>query len=430
MTLRRRMALIGIATLALVLWSFAAAFLRSAWLVGATPVLLAGWLVVATYHGYFLLRALRWRQRQAEEKVALAALVIPEQVQRPEAFEGVQDIDEAEHSLLPKAPDYQGMYRAKGIVVAVLPPLALLFIFVQALYFAGRGTFGAGMVLGEALLLFCLIVLVWTRPGPTQEWVEGRIRAELMRREQYLRLAMVGPYLGLSSGHARRSTVDRIELIASADLDQLRRLTPMAPVDTIDTPGTWVDELWNRAPDAGGLSDLCERMRCYLHYRIGKQVMWFELGVRSNERPERWIAQPLKVAVVLALTAALLHFGLHIAGIGESQAETGDIALASTLTVLLAAVLPPISAALLGLQSLFSFNTLAYSYGETRRELLRQRASLQLLIDRYGESDDDGRRHRVAMAFQALVLETESVLTREMERCIMIVQRREFEVAA
>lgn len=76
-------------------------------------------------------------------------------------------IDQAQHTLLPKPPDYQGRYRAAGLSVALLPSLALLCLALQVLLFPHGTPWGVGLVAAEALFLGWFIFLVWTSPNPS-----------------------------------------------------------------------------------------------------------------------------------------------------------------------------------------------------------------------------------------------------------------------
>ena len=67
------------------------------------------------------------------------------------------------------------------------------------------------------------------------------------------------------------------------------------------------------------------------------------------------------------------------------------------------------------------------SYEQTRGELIELRAELQQLIFAATRKDPNRTLRR---SFQALVLHTESALTIELQRWIMLVSRPEFEVSA
>jgi hypothetical protein len=281
-------------------------------------------------------------------------------------------------------------------------------------------------VFAEALFLSWLIWKVWLSPDPTRQWLQARLRAELLRREQYLCLAAVGPYLRLKSAPADQVATKRLDLLVSGELHQLRQLTPLATPHSSDDPKQgdrrWLDELWQSADISVRLPAALDRMYCYLHYRIGKQKIWFTLGVRLNYRFENWITQGLKAAVLIAFAAAAIHAALLF----ERVEHTSTLPL---LTHLLAFVLPPLGAAFLALQSLFASRALAFSYYNAYEELLRLEANLRWLIKRYQAATDDAERRRGETEFQALVLHTEYALTQEMEKWILLNYRPEYEVA-
>lgn len=424
MKVRHRVGIIAAVAAALAFWFLIAVKSDYPWLIGLAPVLLAVWLLLVCYHGYFLLRASRWHRRQQEEKEAIAKLAIPPNIKKPNAFEGVKAIDDAQKRVLPNVPDRQGRFRAVAITVALAPPLALLFLSVQTLFFPHGGPWGVGLVIAEALFLFWVIWSVKINSDPTQHWIQERLRAELLRREQYLCLAAVGPYLTRGSALAE-GAAKRLELIVNCDIDQLWQLIPLAaPYNSDDTAQgdhRWLDTLWQSAANLATLPDGLERMNCYLHYRIGKQKMWFTLGAQMNRHFEKSTARALKSAVLTAFAVVCIHAALLLVQVEH----TGALPL---LTHSLAFALPPLGASFMALQSLFAFRGLTFSYNYAHEELLRQEANLRRLIKRYQASSDDTAQHNGETEFQALVLHTEDSLTREMERWIFLNHRPEFDV--
>lgn len=399
-------------------------------LIAATPVVVACWLLVAVDCGYFLLRAKRWQHRQALEYQALEQLAIPSKTRKPVTFAGVASIDEAQHAALSEVADYQGKYFAAGIKVAVLPLLAVLALGLQTLAVNERSSFGIGLAATEALLLVFLAYLIWVRPDPTRDWVTSRIRAELFRREQYLRMALVGPYLDLPTDEADHRSELRTGLFGEGSATELRQLIPMA---TQTAEGTrpiverWIDQLWQKPEEESHLwaDDLEERMCSYLHYRLDKQLLWFKLGVAANERAERQITLTLKAALLAAVVIAgtdTILLSQHVTSGQPSRMEPVPVSVG-----LLAFALPPACAVLLAVQELFTYRKLGVSYAQTRDELVELRAELQQLIFAATRKDKPRALRRV---FQALVLHTESVLTLELQRWIMLVSRPEFEVSA
>jgi hypothetical protein len=335
----------------------------------------------------------------------------------------VDAIDQAQHILLPKPPDYQGRYRAAGLSVALLPSLALLCLTLQVLLLPHGTSWGVGFVAAEALFLGWLIFLIWTSPNPSLRWARSRFRAELLRREQYLCLAAVGPYLELPAQEASGISRRRVELIRGASFEDLKRLLPMTTQERGEYNGdsTWIDALWNHTNSSAAFSDLLERMQCYLHYRIEKQIMYFSLGSELNERGEKRATQILKGAVILAVMHAVML------AYESGQEEHSSL---SVLVTLLAFLLPPISASLLAIQNLFGFHALAALYQGTQRELLVLRSNLDQLIETYEKGFSDSENLLLEERFQALVLCTEQALTYELEKWMLLVLRGEYEIGA
>jgi hypothetical protein len=398
-------------------------------LIAAAPVVVACWLLVAVDCGYFLLRARRWKRRQELERQALERLAIPPKIKKPVTFAGVASIDEAQHAALSVVADYQGKYFSAGIKVAVLPLLAVLALVLQTLAVDEGSPSGIGLAATEALLLVFLAYLIWMRQDPTRDWVDSRIRAELFRREQYLRMALVGPYLDLPADEADNRSELRTGLFTEGSAAELRRLIPMATRTAEGTRSVerWIDQLWQQAEEESDIwaDDLEDRMRSYLHYRVERQLLWFKLGVAANERAERQITLILKAALLAAVVIAGTHTILlsqHV-----SSGQPSRMAFFPVSVGLLAFTLPPACAVLLGVQELYAYRTLGVSYEQTRDELIELRTELQQLIFAATRSDP----HRaLGRSFQALVLHTESALTIELQRWIMLVSRPEFEVSA
>lgn len=409
-----------------VVWFLIATISGTPWLICTMLVTFSAWLLFIIYHGYLLLRANWWRQTHQEEKEALTKLAIAPTVKRPEEFgEHIQAIHDAQKRMLSEAPDFQGRFLALGITVSLVPPLALLFLSLQTLFFPHSSSWGAGLVFAEGLLLFYLIWNVWTNPDPTQRWVQARVRAEVLRREQYLCMAAVGPYLQSSSSPSRQVGTNRLDLLVSAEIPQLRQIIPLSTPCDFESSNhgdcRWLDDLWRSADSSVRLPDALERMECYRHYRIGKQKMWFTRSSRLNHGYERWITCALKIAVLIAFAAASIYAALLFEQMDHSSALP-------KVAHLFGFVLPPLGAAFLALQSLFSFRTLAISYYNTYEELLRLETNLVWLIKRYQTTTDEAEYHRIETEFQALVLHTESILTQEMKTWILLIQRSEYDV--
>jgi hypothetical protein len=380
-------------------------------LIGALPVAIAVWSLFVVHHGYLVTRALRWRRRQRTERQRLAELAIPADVPKPGLFDGVAAIDAAQHALLPRIPDYQGAMYARGVKVALLPSLAVLVAALQATLSQPSAAVAIGLASAELAVMLLLIALVWRSPNPADQWVRARTRAELLRREQYLRLAAVGPYQSLDALDADRRTADRIsQLTSTVDTELRRHIALTSPAGV-----RWIDQLWTGPGPGPRPSAVAERLRSYLYYRVGKQLLWFELGTESNQRAERQIAMAIKAALVAAVAAIGVQTLLQT-GHGPSGTP-----VQSTATVLTLA-LPPVCAFLLAVQELYSYRRLGLSYGQTLDDLRQAQTELTELL---AGPDNDERARR----FQAVVLHTETALTDELRRWVMLTQRDEFDLA-
>jgi hypothetical protein len=413
MTLARRAWLLVAATLTVAALIYLALHSGHAVPAFALPVMVAVYLMCLVHYGYFILRELKWRRRREVEREALAQVAIPPDVPRPSSFQGVKEIDEAQHRLLPPIPDYQGTYFARGIRIALLPAIAIVFAAAQN-SFAGGTPFEMGLIGAEVIVLFTILWLVWINPEPVKAWLSARVRAELMRREQYLRLACAGPYLGLAPDAATRRTHSRIIELRDADPEQLRQLISM------NGEPQWLDQIWRRPTASLPVEGLADRMRSYLYYRIDKQIMWFGLGTAAKEKAEWRTAGVVKTVLVLAILGGMAQMVL------VSQQPEPNIAV--VLVSFASLVLPAACVLLLGVQQVLSYQRLALSYAETRRELLASRAALSDLIDEL-HAVGDGGADEIGRRFQSLVLRLENELTQELLRWIMFIRRSEFEVA-
>jgi hypothetical protein len=401
---------------------------NSSILLSMLAILLAAWLVGAIHCSYHLVRAASWRLRQRAEKDALAVLSIPSDVKPVTAYAGVNELDAAQKRVLEVAPDYQGRYRAAGIKIAALPGLAVVFLSAQTIFVPAGGSAAVGLAFAESLLLFVLVAMVWARPQPTHDWVQSRMRAELLRREQYLRLVSVGPYLGRTEAEQAEISDTRIVAISESGLRQLEELTVPAEREPAHSRGVerpWIDAIWQTPETRSTIAaDISDRMRSYLHYRIGKQLMWFTLGIGACERLDRRITWALKILVLAAVVVAAVHATLlFVAGSRSRPYGTSD----PLLVALVAAVLPPFCSGLVAGHDVFGVRKLALSYRDIRRALRRYEHSLQSLINRLGTATADRAVKQITIEFQALVLHTEVALTEEMQRWVMLVYRPEFE---
>src|SRR5271157_5860232 len=207
----RRNWLVGVALLLTSLAALAASSRTTmTWLQLTSPVIITlcvlWWLRIL----YFWQRKTSFERRERRRRDHPAEkLDIPAGVKKPEQYDGGQSLHEAQWSNIGRAVEAQGNYFASGILAAVLPPLALLLLSFQLLALPTGGSWAVGLILGEISCLVILVYLALTSREPTAEWIENRLRTELFRREQYLLLAGVGPYLFQKPSEATEEALRR-----------------------------------------------------------------------------------------------------------------------------------------------------------------------------------------------------------------------------
>jgi len=148
------------------------------------------------------------RERRRTQNPAVS-LVIPTDVKKVEQYEGGQPLHDAQWTYIGRAAEAQGQYFATGILAAVLPPIALVLLSLQLLAVPEGGSWALGLILSEILCLGIRVYFALTDREPTAEWIVNRVRTELFRREQYLLLAGVGPYLGRDALKAHEEALRR-----------------------------------------------------------------------------------------------------------------------------------------------------------------------------------------------------------------------------
>ncbi len=381
--------------------------------------LLALWL---SQEIYFWQRSASYERRtKRREQFPAHDLSIPTGVRKPEAFGGGKHLHEAQWKYLNRAVEAQGHYFANGIRAAVLSPAALLLLALQVLIWPHGGGWAFGLILSEAFCLGTLLYLVWTAPEPTAEWIGNRLRCEILRREQYLLVAGVGPYLGYDESSAARMAATRRGQIEGTDFGALSELVPLQ-----DYGGkTWMEHLYVYARQTAS-TDCLDRMECYLHQRLGKQLLWFANELRDCEENERFASQFLKLTLLCAIVVAFLH-GCHLYhGLEAGDAAEGSIA--SIAIGLFGITLPPVATAVFGIQAMYNFRGRSRIYSREKGLLHGHHGELLALVQEAkapSRSLDD-----IDFDFRALVLRTESSLTLELSQWLLLMYRAEHEAGA
>jgi hypothetical protein len=397
-----------------------------------TPVVLtlcALWLVRSLYlwqRPASYRRRLQRRNAHPAEKLDTQSSGI----KKPEQYDGGEILHEAQWTYLGRAVEAQGVYFANGILRAVLPPLALLLLSLQLLAVPGGGNWAIGLILSEVLCLGILIYSALTIREPTGTWIENRIRTELLRREQYLFLTGVGPYLGSDDSECFRIALQRRGQIEAADARTLAALVPMQE----HSGSTWLEVLHQKGTGKlQGRSDCVERMESYLYHRVEKQLLWFANELRDCEENERLWSRLLTGALLAAIAVAMVHV-LHLHGEHSSTDPTNGPGHWAIVIGALAIVLPPLSTACLGILAIYNFTGRIRTYGHEKGLLHAHRGRLEALVSKANGlgSEAAGSRElgKIDFEFRAAVLRTEDSLSTELEQWMLLMERREPEVAA
>jgi hypothetical protein len=370
----------------------------------------------------------RRRERRRKEDPA-EKLEIPAAVKKVEMYDGVKTLHEAQWTYLNRSVEAQGAYFANGILAAILAPLALLLLSSQLL--APQGTpieVSIGLILSEILCLITLVYLGLTNPEPTAEWIENRTRTELFRREQYLVLAGVGPYLNLSPPNAAAEALIRCGQFEGADSHALAHLVPMQ-----DSTGcTWLETLHRKgSANTPDRADFMERMESYLYYRIGKQLQWFGNEIRDLQKSERLWSRLLAGALLAAIVIAAIHaFDLRSE---QTQSESSKSAEYLKLVIgTLAFVLPTLGTACLAIRSMYNFRGRSRIYEHEKNLLRTYKGALEALLSKAKAGKNIGNSENPAdldLEFRALALRTEQSLSFELEQWMLLMERHEHELS-
>jgi hypothetical protein len=275
-------------------------------------------------------------------------------------------------------------------VAASIGPLAVLLLVTQTLAI-GNATVGIPysvgvfLILTELLLLAVALWISFLGMGRShKDWIRERLRTEILRREEFLLLARVGPYLGVPLSSLVNRVRERLLLIESEVRDPLQMLS-MA-----DGQISWRDALED-AKTAGTLSalpDFTIGIQSYIERRVASQREWFSSRSLSHDKSSRFYENGAKLTLTLALIFAGIHLGhlwaQHGAAAALESVPKGNPNSESPLVALtiLAICLPALGSAFVGLQSILGSERLARSYRYQASELLTMEEFLRRLQDR------------------------------------------------
>jgi hypothetical protein len=237
--------------------------------------------------------------------------------------------------------------------------------------------------------------------------VLARVRAEALRREQFLAVSRLGPYLASKDLDAEQLRA-RLDELESAQRLQMTSLTWDS--------GVYRDELEDARLEecrAGctmvPLEDLEQAIATYLVYRLEEQIDYYHGRWREHLHREETLEGAMKLVLIVALLAALTHLLL--------QGKWGD-----RLVEILAIALPPLGIALYSLRGLYEWRRLSLAYREQWGELKQIRSQLLALWNKLQCGLDASNRREIEFQFKRLVLRAEELFAAEMHQWYVLVR--------
>jgi hypothetical protein len=193
-----------------------------------------------------------------------------------------------------------------ALSVLALSLLAALCASIQGTWFHEPSFSGILLAIVEVALLVTLLIveLMHEAEAHHHEWVDARLRAELLRRERFLYFARVGPYLKSSESELGPAVAERLSRIRAEN--GLELIPPMGGA------ATWQEELEDARhesrPELNPASpDGRDPRRYYLEERLLHQKRYFSTKAEEHLAWDRSTRSLIKLVVVVAVLAAAGH---------------------------------------------------------------------------------------------------------------------------
>lgn len=299
-----------------------------------------------------------------------------------------------------------------GVVDAFLLPGAVLLLTIQIFALPHGGTGAILMIALELLCLIAALAIPFTGLGvPREEWVRSRLRTELLRRERYLVMARVGPYLKVCSLPDLGLTANsRVAELLDEGTSPMRALLPQSVHGR-----SWRDELEDcHAVDPGASAPPMRNcVRRYLKRRITRQRVWFESNRTWFEATDAKLQRIADLVLVLAVVTSAMHLMALITGAGG---EEGGRSVAQTITEAMAIVLPVVGSAAAGLRPVYEGRRVSRVYRMFGAELRKTESALEALLATAEETGAADLNDDNCLRFKRLVIEAEDLLAGELRQ--------------
>lgn len=261
------------------------------------------------------------------------------------------------------------------------------------------------IVLECSLLLTALVIGFLELGGSHKQWIKERLRTELLRREEFLLLARVGPYLSAPEEDLQDRVCERLLFIDSEIND------PLDLIAMKDSDQSWKDALED-ARASSKLTAIPIPQSAALHYledRIACQRKYFSGKSTKHRHTNELLEAAAKLVLILALVLSVVH--LMTVLLPSHPLSRGWEVFFSFL--LIAAISSPAFGALFDhLASIFGSERLSRSYlhhAEVLEEMEGRLRRLQVHMAPHLAGHRDAQ-----FRFMRLVLEVEELLSSEL----------------
>jgi len=301
-----------------------------------------------------------------------------------------------------------------GKWTAILVPIAVLLLTVQIVvcpYCSKLPAIPIFLIVLEIVVLAVALLILLRDLGPhSRRWAADRLRTEALRREEFLLLMRVGPYLtesdlpGLAAtvdlrlAHITKEKTDPVTAIQLQEADQSRWCVALE-----DTPADRIAPL-----DSTAIPD-------YLQGRAHHQSDWYANNSRIEAAKDRKYDRFARFVLIGALLVALLHL-IALIATGAKEHSIGQLILG-----IVAVGLPPVGGAAVALQSFFQARRLSRSYEYHAQALTALVSALNRLLEVQPELSTQ-ERQRIQHNARRLVLQIEELLAYELIQWYSVVR--------
>lgn len=196
---------------------------------------------------------------------------------------------------------------------------AVLILAAQKVWFHLPSASGTAFLFAELSVLLLLAYDAVAGKHTSQEWVERRLRSELLRRERALLLAGAGPYSTTRIEAAHTVALQRIAFVQAASLEDLRKdfkavaLELSSESDAASRgavrPNTGAPHTQPAQPTDQQLQS--SRIAAYCSHRVERELAWFHQNAlrcreESTRRRRVAVGLPLLALLVVVLRLALV----------------------------------------------------------------------------------------------------------------------------